>query len=194
MVDPSRETDAFGQPLRLTGHLGFSASSQEQREGDVLGHRQRRQEVEELEDETNTATPKPRQLVVVQRGQRLPFQTHDPLGGTIHGAAQMQECRLAAAGWPDQGHELPRIQRETHGIDGVDQPVALAEALVDFDDFENRHPTRLWGPSPTAVGSSQRDIPCGLERGSRRPSPEQESDESGHRVCESACNPGCTDG
>jgi hypothetical protein len=77
--------------------LAARPPAQVKREADVFQARQRRQQVEELENEPDLVASHLRQLVVVQAGQRLAVDQHIAGGGAVEAAHQVEECRFAGA-------------------------------------------------------------------------------------------------
>ena len=71
-----------------------------QRQRDVLQARQRRQQVEELEDESDLVAPHARQLVVAEFRKRLPVQLDLALSRPVQPADQVQQGRFPGARRP----------------------------------------------------------------------------------------------
>src|SRR2546423_15700153 len=87
---------------------------------DVLERRQRRQEVEELEDESDFVAPHSGQLVVWQSGQRRAVDDNFSGGWTIEAADQVEERRLARARWPDDRDHLAARDHGGYGTERDD--------------------------------------------------------------------------
>ena len=63
---PRRQPDPFTDRRGPARDLRLGVSRQQEREAYVLGHRERREQIEELEDEAHTVSPDPCQLIVVE--------------------------------------------------------------------------------------------------------------------------------
>ena len=100
------ELDERQQLARALVDLSARPAAQVQRQADVLEARQRRQQVEELEDEADLVAPHARQLVVGQAGER--FAVDADLAGrrAIEAADRVEQRRLAGAGRADDRHHL----------------------------------------------------------------------------------------
>ena len=97
-----------------------------QPEGDVLAHRQVREEGVALEDRVDLA------LVGRQVGDVLAVEQDPPLVGLLEPGQDPQQRRLAAARGAEQREELPAPDRQRHPVHGAD----LAEVLVDVLELE----------------------------------------------------------
>jgi hypothetical protein len=82
------------------------------RQHHVLGDRQRRQQLEELEHDAHAAPAPRRELVVVQLVDAATGHGDAAGGGVVEPGDQVQERRLAAARAADDGHELARAHVE----------------------------------------------------------------------------------
>src|SRR5581483_1988008 len=126
-----REPDLVQELGRARRPLGAREAAAEQRQLHVLGRRQRRNQVMELEDEADGAR-------AVARGVAQPL---DPLAGDedragvgpVERADQVQERALAAARGPRDRDELARLDREGDVAEGDDPPVleGLRDAVED---------------------------------------------------------------
>ena len=96
----------------VAANLAFGVAGEEPGERNVLGHGQRGQQVEELEDKTDAVATQHGELVIVQPLERLPFEADAPLGWSVHGTAQVQEGGLTAPRRPDERHKLPGLERQ----------------------------------------------------------------------------------
>src|SRR5437764_190819 len=88
VAGPLREPD-LGDGV---GHGAICAPSvEEQRERDVLGHRERRDEVEELEDEADLLPPQPGPLADAQSPQVAAVERDQTVVGLVDPAGQVQQ-------------------------------------------------------------------------------------------------------
>jgi hypothetical protein len=65
------------------------------RQAHILDARERREQVEELEDEADLVAPDPGQLIVRQPGERLAVDADLPGGRAIEPADEVEERRFA---------------------------------------------------------------------------------------------------
>jgi hypothetical protein len=84
-----------------------------ERQHDVLHHRQRGDEVKELEDESDLATAKERALVFAERGQVLAVQPDGAAVRLVNAADEVEQRALAAAAFAQDGNELALRKRDT---------------------------------------------------------------------------------
>jgi hypothetical protein len=95
-------------------------AAQVERKADVLDAGERRQQVEELEDEADLVPPHSGQVIVGQVGEAFPVDADLTGGWPIESADEIQECGLAGAGRPDDGDHLAARDREGDGVEGDD--------------------------------------------------------------------------
>ena len=117
------------------GHLRGLDLAHLQPEGDVLRHRQMREERVALKHQAGVALPgrQSRDVAIAE--------THRPRARLDEARHDAQRRRLAAAGRAEQHHELPVGDVESDVADGVDIAVALGDA-IDLEPC-HRHTTRL---------------------------------------------------
>src|SRR5262245_31562915 len=113
------------QLARALVDLAARPSAQVKRQADVFQARQRRQQVEELENKTDLVAPHLRQLVVVQAGERLAIDQHIAGGGTVEAAHQVEECRFTGSGLTDDRDHLAARNRQRDVVERGDAPLAL---------------------------------------------------------------------
>jgi hypothetical protein len=118
------------QHLHRTGQRRpLHAALDDQRYSDVLGGRQRRQQVELLEDEADVPAAELRLLAAREPAQVLAQHRHQP-AGRVEGAGQDgDERRLAAAGRADQQGQLAGANVQVDAAQGADAGVAAAVVL-----------------------------------------------------------------
>src|SRR5205814_4489806 len=98
---------------------------------DVLGRRERRQQVVLLEDEVEIAAAELDALLLAHPG-KSPAQDLELAGAAVEQPGDDREQRrLAAAARPDQHRQLPHADLEIHAAQGVDSRFARAEPLLD---------------------------------------------------------------
>src|SRR5205085_8934629 len=83
---------------------------------DVLGRRQRRDQVELLENEAHVVAPERRQLLVTHSFQGLAPEANASLAGAVEGAEELQERALARSTRPLHGHELSRRDLQADAV------------------------------------------------------------------------------
>ena len=140
---------------RLLAAPGVPAGDDE-RQGDVLAHRQDREQVEELEDEARLVAAQLRRGVVAELAHDRPVE-HDLAGGrAVQPAEEVQERALAGARRSHDGHELARLDRQRDAPDGGDVDAAHAVAPGEVARLEDgRHqaaPQVGTVPGRTAAG------------------------------------------
>ena len=111
---PMRDADALGERPRAAFRLLVLHAREQAGQRDVVADRQRRQQVEELEDEADLLAAHPRQLVVAHRRQIAIVERQRAARRAIHRAAQVQQRRLAAARRPHQRDEVAGLDLERH--------------------------------------------------------------------------------
>jgi hypothetical protein len=111
-------------------------AAQVQRKTDVFQAGERRQEVEELEDEPDLVPSDAGQVVVRELGQRPSLDAHGAAGGSIEPANQVEERRLARPRRPDDRDHFAGLDRQRHVVEGDDAPLAfeLFGDVVERDD------------------------------------------------------------
>jgi len=105
--------------------LGARPATHLERKGDVLRHRQMREQRVVLEDEADIA-------LVDRRVRLVPAIDDDPpLARIDQPADELEQRRLAGARRPQQGEELALGDAERTWLEGRDRAVALTQALDD---------------------------------------------------------------
>ena len=112
-------------------------AAQVQRQADVLEARQGRQQVEELEDESDLVAPDPGQVVVDNPATRLAVDADLAGGRVIEAADQIEQRRLAGSGRTDDRHHLASIDTKVDIVERSDAPLAI-KALSDPTKFYYR--------------------------------------------------------
>src|SRR4051795_3087000 len=97
------EADFLEALVRAPAAVGAAQAQRVERGLDVPARRQRRHEVELLEDEADAAQAQPGQLALAQRAQVPPVELQRAGGGLVERAEQLQQRRLARAARPGDG-------------------------------------------------------------------------------------------
>ena len=115
-----RSLEADGGHDEVEPHRVGLAAGQVHRERDVLEGRERRHQVERLEDEAEAVAPQLRELLVVQRGEVDVADEHLALGELVEPGEGVHERRLAGAGRAHDGGELPGVELDVDAVEGPD--------------------------------------------------------------------------
>ena len=114
-----------------------AAAAQFQREQDVLQRGQRRDELEELEDDAHVASAPARERVLAAPAQLLPGEDDLPARRAVDAGQQVEQRRLAAAGGAVDGEEALRWDAEGEVVED-DGPLRArgddARKALDLDD------------------------------------------------------------
>ena len=97
---------------RATGCAAGRPAAQLQRQQDVLQRRQRRNELEELEDDAHIASAPAGQRVLAAPAQLLAGEDDLPARRAINAGEQVEQRRFAAARWAIDGEEALRRDAE----------------------------------------------------------------------------------
>ena len=126
VAEPLGEADLVGElahPLAVR-----LAAGEREREHDVLGRREHRQQVEELEDEADVLTPQEREVVVGELRDVLAGDRHAALGRAVEAGEDVHQRRLAGARRAHDGGQLAGGDAEVDAAQRVDAGLALAVA------------------------------------------------------------------
>ena len=91
--------------------------------------RERRYQVERLEDEAEPVTAQLRELLVVERGEVDVADEHLALGQVVEPGEGVHQRRLAGARRAHDGGEAAGVELDVDGVEGADDAVALAVGL-----------------------------------------------------------------
>src|SRR5205823_672371 len=105
---------------------------EKKRKGDVLQRSQRRQQIEELKDETEPAAPERREIIVRIVLDGLPIEKDGTGGGAVQAAHDVHESALAGAAWAHDGYELAARHFEADAFEGVHLLVASRVGFLDL--------------------------------------------------------------
>src|SRR5690606_38196553 len=105
---------------------------------DVLQSRKFRQQVVELVDEADFVAADRRALVVGKPTAGAPVDDDVAGVGHFEQAGQMQQRRLARAGWRNQRHHLAGRERKAYAVEDRQLARALHEVALDILHLENR--------------------------------------------------------
>jgi hypothetical protein len=128
-----READAAQHFLDAIADLRFRPLRERQRKGDVLEHGQRRDEIEELEDEPDRRAPQPREPRLIERRRLRIAEKHAPARRPIDGADQIEQRRLAASGRAHQHREIARRDVERNVIEHMHRRRFVAGTVIVAD-------------------------------------------------------------
>ena len=109
-------------------------------ESDILEARQRREQVEELEDEADLVASYPGEGIVRERGERFAIDVNVAGAGPVQPPNQVQERRFAGSGWSDDRGHLAGWDGQGHVVEGQD--VALAFEAFGYP-IELNHPVKV---------------------------------------------------
>ena len=142
-----------GQQLQRAGFdLRHPGAVEQLRHRHVLPCRHRRQQVEELKDESDTAPSEFGLLVVVEVADLLTLESDRSGVWSVQRAEQVQQGALARAGRTDDGYELPAGQRQGDAVERADRLTADAVCLGDLRQLQHRVIVRVarscGGPGP----------------------------------------------
>ena len=128
-----------------------------QRDADVLGRGQHRDEAERLEDERDGAAAQQHPLALAHRGDVAPGDVHAAAGRAVQAADDVEQRGLARAGPPAQRDQLARADRERDAAQRVHGRAAAAEGAGHVAGGDHRPavggprglPGRRRWPSPS---------------------------------------------
>ena len=104
---------------------------------DVLEQRQRRQQLEELEDDADALAAPACQPVLAQLVHRLAQHHHLACGGAVDAGDHIEQGGLAAAGGTDDGDKLAGIHLQGNALEDFDLAAAHGIALDDVAQFDH---------------------------------------------------------
>src|SRR5216684_991161 len=109
MAQPVAKSDAIQQALRaIVGRFGewMIVGKGKRRDEDVFDNGALWQQVVELEDESDLGAADGRKLVVGQAAEIAAAQLDSALSRAVQAANQVEQSRLAGAGWTDNGQRF----------------------------------------------------------------------------------------
>ena len=118
MLFPSLESQCGKQILQAL--LVYFAAVHKDRQSDVFGHIQHRNQIVELVDQAYLTPAEDGQLVLILSKDILTFQKHFASCGTIHASQNVQQRGFAGTGRTDDGNKLPLLDREGYIVQGTD--------------------------------------------------------------------------
>ena len=130
MVAAMRDGDGVEGVRDALPHLARRPTVEHQGQRDVLLGRQRRQQVEELEDDADPPATEDGHLVVAQARDRGAVDRHVARRRLIESTHQVEQRAFRAAGTHD-GDELPPLDGERHVVQRPDPAAALVEEFGD---------------------------------------------------------------
>ncbi len=127
LVQPQLVQGADGGPPGLAD----PAAVELEREADVLGRGERRDEVEVLEDHADPAATQRGEVGRAQRRGRLAVDLDAASGRQVEGAREVEQGRLAAAAGAHDRDELTGLDGEAHAVEGAHRGGSGAVDAVD---------------------------------------------------------------
>jgi hypothetical protein len=129
------------------------------RHGDVLEHREARDQVVELEDEPDVPPAEERQLRGAHLGQLGIAKVDRTLRGPVHAAEQVQQRALARSARTENDEHLALEDLRTHSTQGVHLDLAHAVDLAGVAHGEERSSRRVVGhPNPASLLPRPTDV------------------------------------
>lgn len=132
--EPERFQNLFASFVR------FSMRNAERRQevSRVLEHRERRDEIERLEDEAEIGQAKTTECVLVERRDVFAHETNATLVGAIEKPEEIEESRLARARGADETNERLLGNLKRHALQDGDVLMSPPVTVFDSIDFEER--------------------------------------------------------
>ena len=167
---PSR--DGGGQLLRLLGQTDALEQLERPRaplvrrpqaaelhgQHDVVEQRDRRQQLEELEDDADRPSPPLRRRPLAQVVHCRPVDPDLAARRAVDARDHVDERALAATGLPDHGDELPRADLEAHALERGQAPrgrLVLLDDVVEIDQRTPVHAIEDRRPRPRGLSSAR---------------------------------------
>jgi hypothetical protein len=132
------EPDPLQHLDRAPPCLFGSHPAQQQRQLDVLGRGEHRDQVEGLEDEPHGGGPVGRALGVGHREQVLAGDQHPAAVDVVQAGQAVQQGGLARSGWPHDRHHLALVDGEVQVDQGLHLDLPGAVHLADLLGDEQR--------------------------------------------------------
>ena len=117
---------------------GVEAAVELERQEEVLEDRQRRHQVELLEDKAQPPAAEVRAPGLAEAAELLPGDAQPAGVWRLHGADEVEQRRLAGAARADDGHGLARRDPQVDAVEDRALGVALAVALGDAGELDER--------------------------------------------------------
>ncbi len=150
--EPVLEADALQRRLGAPPPFADRHPGVQQARGDVVGRRQRLQQVEALEHEADAPRAQGRQLAVAHPPGVDAGDVHRPGRRPVEQAHELQQGRLARARRADHGHELALLDRQLDvAQDVAGRGVAAADAAELDDAHRSACTTRVPSSMPSPV-------------------------------------------
>ena len=129
VVGAVRETDDGERHLNALPPIGLRQFGEEQRQLDVAGRGEHRQQVVELKHEADVARPPRRELAARHLVDAVAGDGDGSFARRVETADQIQQRRLARPGWPHQRQEVSRRNVEVDTLENID---AFPAAVIDL--------------------------------------------------------------
>ena len=131
-----REPDTGEEPLRALPLLGADGTRELERQEQVLHHGERRQQVEELEDEADVPPAEARALHLGECRQVHVGDADPALVRQVDAADEVEQRRLARSRRPEHGHPLARLDAGARAVEHHVHPLSLPVALAQARQLE----------------------------------------------------------
>ena len=128
---PLPQPHGIEQLLRRLVGTGALPALQPQRQGDILAHRQMRQDMKSLKDKAEFVAPQTGQGVLIQPGVSDTVQDKPTAVGSIQTGNQIEQRRFTHPGFTDNRYVFAGLQAQRNLLQ--DGPaVELARQTLDF--------------------------------------------------------------
>src|SRR6478752_8232332 len=133
------EPDLLEQGERAIAEIRIADAGRSELRLDILDGSQRRDQVELLEDETERAQPKCRELMVRQRGEVARLELHSTGTRPVECAEQLKQRGLSASARSFERDELTGLYLEVDSVECANRRWAALEELRDTVERIERH-------------------------------------------------------
>ena len=133
------QANHFEQAIYACLLLAKVLSVNYERQRDILFRRQDGEKIEELEHETYVSPAHERNLIVVEKCQGLPGQSHFAVSWFVQTSQEMEQRGLAAARRPHKSDELAFLDDEIDSRQGVHHMPAQGVLLSKAFRFRDWH-------------------------------------------------------
>ena len=136
MIEPLAETDR--SQLGTGGIVGVGPGRQLQRHGHILPGGHRWDQMERLQNDTDSCATVERELVLAHRREVEAIHQHRTFAGLLQAAHHCHQRGLARARGPDDSHGLAVVHRQVDATQNVDRPGPARQCQMDGLEIDNR--------------------------------------------------------